>query len=67
MTKPTNLFRYFNSLPEVIGLTVVMYLKFPPSLRNVEDLPALDHLQGRQTWSVFWGAVAAISLGGGNL
>jgi putative transposase len=32
-------FRYFNSSPEVIPL-VVMYVKFPLSLRNVEDLLA---------------------------
>jgi putative transposase len=38
MTKPTNPFRYFNSSPEVIRLVVMMYVKFPLSLRNVEDL-----------------------------
>ena len=38
MTKPTNPFRYFNSSPEVIRLAVMMYVKFPLSLRNVEDL-----------------------------
>jgi putative transposase len=31
-------FRYFNSSPEVIRLTVLMYVKYPLSLRNVEDL-----------------------------
>jgi putative transposase len=40
MTKPTNPFRYFNSSPEVIRLVVMMYVKFPLSLRNVEDLLA---------------------------
>jgi putative transposase len=30
-------FRYFNSLPEVIRLVVLMYVRFPLSLRNVED------------------------------
>ena len=38
MTKPGNPFRYFNSSPEVIRLVVMMYVKFPLSLRNVEDL-----------------------------
>lgn len=38
MTKPTNPFRYFNASPEVIRLAVMMYVKFPLSLRNVEDL-----------------------------
>jgi putative transposase len=33
-----NLFRYFNSLPEVIRLAVMMYIRFPLSLRQVEDL-----------------------------
>jgi putative transposase len=39
-TKPTNPFRYFNSSPEVIRLVVMMYIKYPLSLRNVEDLLA---------------------------
>jgi len=38
MTKPANPFRYFNSSPEVIRLVVMMYVKYPLSLRNVEDL-----------------------------
>ena len=33
-----NPFRYFNSSPEVIRLTVLMYLRYPLSLRQVEDL-----------------------------
>jgi transposase-like protein len=33
-----NPFRYFNSSPEVIRLTVMMYLRYPLSLRQVEDL-----------------------------
>ena len=36
--KPQNPFRYFNSSPEVIRLVVMMYVRFPLSLRNVEDL-----------------------------
>src|SRR5271167_4566319 len=40
MTRPANPFRYFNSSPEVIRLVVMMYVKFPLSLRNVEDLLA---------------------------
>ena len=38
MSKPHNPFRYFNSSPEVIRLVVMMYVRFPLSLRNVEDL-----------------------------
>ena len=33
-----NPFRYFNSSPEVIRLTVMMYVRFPLSLRQVENL-----------------------------
>ena len=36
--KPASLFRYFNASPEVIRLVVLMYVRFPLSLRNVEDL-----------------------------
>ena len=38
MTKPPNPFRYFDSSPEVIRLVVMMYVRYPLSLRNVEDL-----------------------------
>ena len=31
-------FRYFNSSPEIIRLVVMMYVRFPLSLRQVEDL-----------------------------
>ena len=31
-------FRYFNSSPEVIRLAVMMYVRYPLSLRQVEDL-----------------------------
>jgi putative transposase len=36
--KAASPFRYFNSSPEVIRLVVMMYVRFPLSLRNVEDL-----------------------------
>ena len=35
MTSP---FRYFKTSPEIIRLAVMMYVRFPLSLRNVEDL-----------------------------
>ena len=38
MTTPANPFRYFDSSPDVIRLVVMMYVKYPLSLRNVEDL-----------------------------
>jgi transposase-like protein len=36
--KPPSPFIRFNSSPEVIRLVVMMYVRFPLSLRNVEDL-----------------------------
>lgn len=36
--KPAGPFRYFNSSPEIIRLVVMMYVRFPLSLRNVENL-----------------------------
>ena len=33
-----NPFRYFKTSPEIIHLAVMMYVRFPLSLRNVEDL-----------------------------
>ena len=38
MSRSANPFRYFNSSPEIIRLAVMMYVRFPLSLRNVEDL-----------------------------
>ena len=38
MSKQANPFRYFHSSPEIIRLVVMMYVRFPLSLRNVEDL-----------------------------
>ena len=31
-------FRYFKTSPEIIRLAVMMYVRYPLSLRNVEDL-----------------------------
>ena len=35
---PPDSFRWFDSSPAVIRLVVMMYVKYPLSLRNVEDL-----------------------------
>src|SRR5471032_1468445 len=53
-----NPFRYFNSSPEVIRTAVLMYVKYPLSLRNVEDLLAergidISHETVRQWWNRF--------------
>jgi len=34
----SNPFRYFKTSPDIIRLAVIMYVRFPLSLRNVEDL-----------------------------
>ena len=34
----SNLFRYFKTSPEIIRLAVMMDIRFPLSLRQVEDL-----------------------------
>ena len=31
-------FRYFKTSPEIIRLAVMLYVRYPLSLRNVEDL-----------------------------
>jgi putative transposase len=36
--KPASPFRYFNSSTQVIRLVVLMYVRLPLSLRNVENL-----------------------------
>jgi putative transposase len=62
--KPASPFRYFNSSPEVIRLVVMMYVRFPLSLRNVEDLLAergidISHETVRQWWNRFGPLFAA--------
>jgi len=64
MTKPANPFRYFNSSPEIIRLVVMMYVKYPLSLRNVEDLLAergidICHETVRLWWNRFGPMFAA--------
>jgi len=62
--KPVSPFRYFNSSPEVIRLVVMMYIRFPLSLRNVEDLLAergidICHETVRFWWNRFGPMFAA--------
>ena len=59
-----NSFRYFNSSPEVIRLVVMMYVKYPLSLRNVEDLLVergidISHETVRFWWNRFGPMFAA--------
>ena len=64
MAKSTNPFRWFDSSPEVIRLVVLMYVKYPLSLRNVEDLLAergidICHETVRLWWNRFGPMFAA--------
>src|SRR5271169_954926 len=57
-------FRYFKSSPEVIRLVVMMYVRYPLSLRNVEDLLAergieISHETVRFWWNRFGPIFAA--------
>src|ERR1700722_8559435 len=59
-----NPFRYFNSSPEVIRLVVMMYVRYPLSLRNVEDLLSergidISHETVRFWWNRFGPMFAA--------
>ena len=61
MQKP---FRYFNSSPEIIRLAVMMYVRFPLSLRQVEDLLSergidICHETVRYWWNRFGPLFAA--------
>jgi putative transposase len=38
MSKADNPFRYFHSSPDIIRMVVMLYVRYPLSLRNVEDL-----------------------------
>jgi putative transposase len=55
---PLSPFRYFNSSPEVIRLVVMMYVRFPLSLRKVEDRLfersiGISHETVRNWWNRF--------------
>ena len=57
-------FRYFKTSPEIIRLAVIMYVRFPLSLRNVEDLPhergiEINHEAVRFWWNRFGPMFAA--------
>src|SRR5208337_4978961 len=60
----SNPFRYFNSSPEVIRLVVMMYVRYPLSLRSVENLLAergieISHEIVRFWWNRFGPMFAA--------
>src|SRR5262245_40535039 len=49
-----NPYRYFNSSPEVIRLTVPMYVRYPLSLRQVEDLLFERGVSATETVRFWW-------------
>jgi putative transposase len=59
-----NRFRYFKTSPEIIRLAVMLYIRFPLSLRNVEDLLhergiEISHETVRNWWNRFGPMFAA--------
>ncbi len=67
--KPKTPFYRFNSSPEIIRLVVMMYVKYPLSLRNVEDLLAergieICHETVRFWWNRF-GPMFALEIAAG--
>ncbi len=63
MTKRSS-FRYFKTSPEIIRLAVMLYIRFPLSLRNVEDLLhergiEISHETVRYWWNRFGPMFAA--------
>jgi putative transposase len=57
-------FRYFKTSPEIIRLAAMMYIRFPLSLRNVEDLLhecgiEISHEKVRFWWNRFGPLFAA--------
>ena len=64
MSTPKDPFRYFNSSPEVIRTAVMLYIRYPLSLRNVEDLLfergyTISHETVRFWWNRFGPMFAA--------
>ena len=62
--KPESHFKRFNSSPEIIRVVVMLYVRFPLSLRNVEDLLAergidICHETVRFWWNRFGPMFAA--------
>jgi putative transposase len=57
----TRIFRYFKISPEIISLAVMTYVRYPLSLRNVEDLlPECGIDITHETVSYWWNRLGAI-------
>ena len=67
MKNPSH-FRYFDSSPEVIRLVVMMYVKYPLSLRNVEDLLAERGIDiCHETVRLWWNRFGPMFAGNGSI
>ena len=53
MSRPSP-FRYFKTSPEIIRLAVMLYIRFPLSLRNVEDLLHERGIEVSHETVLFW-------------
>ena len=54
-----NPFKYYKSSPEIIKLAIMFYVRFPLSLRNVEDIlhmrgNNITHETIRYWWTKLW-------------
>ena len=63
-----NPFKYFKTSPEIIRLAVMLYIRFPLSLRNVEDLLHergidITHKTVRFWWNRFRAKTGAVMCG----
>lgn len=64
MSKAENAFRYFHSSPDIIRMVMMLYIRFPLSLHNVEDLLVergidICHERVRLWWNRFGPRFAA--------
>ena len=61
-----SLFRYFKTSPEIIRLAVMLYIRFPLPLRNVEDLLQRRGIEISQETVRYWwnrfGLILAVEL-----
>jgi putative transposase len=61
MTKPSP-FKWFKTSPEIIRLAVMLYVRFPLSLRNVEDLLHERGVEISHETVRFWGSAPGVGV-----
>jgi putative transposase len=63
---PPNPFRWFDSSPEVIRLVVMLYIRYPLSLRHVEDLLFAQGIDiCHETVRLWWNRFGPMFVAGG--